>query len=248
MSRSLFIGRWQPFHEGHKALVGKVLDEGGQVLIAVRDTPISVKNPYNALDRVKRIQEIYGDNPNVDVIVIPDIKEVCYGRDVGWGVRRIRLTDQIEEVSATKIRDIKTKVIWLTGNVGAGKTSIAYLLKERLNAVILDGDEMRASISLEAGFSKKDRDLHNLRVARLANVLCNQGHNVVVSVIAPFKSTRDKVTELIDPYWIYIKGGEIADDKPYEEPDSPHIIVDPTEESLLESMEKIVKEIGDLKS
>lgn len=248
MSRSLFIGRWQPFHEGHKALIDKVLvEEGRPVLIAVRDTPISEKNPFNAEERVRRIREVYKENPLVEVIIIPDIKEVCYGRDVGWGIRRIRLSSQLEEVSATKIRNSKKGIIWLTGNVGSGKTSLAYLLKDRLNAIILDGDEMRASISLGAGFSKKEREEHNLRVARLAKVLCEQGHNVVVSVIAPFSSTRAKITKLIDPYWIYIKGGETGKDKPYEIPKKPNLIIDPTEESLLSSMEKIVKEVGDLK-
>ena len=45
MSKSLFIGRWQPFHDGHKELVESVLKEGGEIVIAVRDTPISESNP-----------------------------------------------------------------------------------------------------------------------------------------------------------------------------------------------------------
>ena len=244
MTNSLFIGRWQPFHDGHKELINHVLKEGKSVVIAVRDTEISEGNPYTAKECVKRIEEAYKDNPKVKVIIIPDISEVCYGRKVGWSIRRIRLDKQIEEISATKIRDSKKRVIWLTGNVGAGKTSIAYLLKERLNAIVLDGDEMRASISLGAGFSKEEREIHNLRVARLAKILCNQGHNVVVSVIAPFESTRKKIAEIINPYWIYIKGGEVSEDKPYEVPNSPDITINPTKESLLESMEKIVKEVA----
>lgn len=84
MSRSLFIGRWQPFHEGHKKLVDTVLDEGKTVLIAVRDTSVSEKDPYNVEERIQKIKTVYGNNPNVEVIGIPDIAEVCYGRDVGW--------------------------------------------------------------------------------------------------------------------------------------------------------------------
>ena len=244
MTNSLFIGRYQPFHNGHKALINHVLKEGRSVVIAVRNTEISESNPYPAKECVKRIKEVYKDNPKVKVIIIPDISEVCYGRKVGWSIRRIRLGEQIEEISATKIRDSKKRIIWLTGNVGAGKTSIAYLLKERLNAIVLDGDEMRASISLGAGFSKEEREIHNLRVARLAKTLCDQGHNVVVSVIAPFESSRRKIAEIINPYWIYIKGGEIGEDKPYEVPISPDITINPTKESLLESIEKIVKEVA----
>lgn len=243
MSRSLFIGRWQPFHEGHQKLIQSVLDENKPVLIAVRETPFDEKNPYNSEERIARIKEFYKDNQNVEVIPIPDIAEVCYGRDVGWGIRRVRLDKQTEEISATKIRAGKKGVVWLTGNVGAGKTSIAYLLKGPLNAVVLDGDEMRDSISLGAGFSKEDREAHNLRVARLAKVLVNQGHNVVVSVIAPFTGTRAKITEMINPFWIYVKGGETGSDKPYEPPEDPDLIINPDKESLLESMEKIVKEV-----
>lgn len=245
MSKSLFIGRWQPFHQGHKALVGVVLDESGKVVIAVRDTPISESNPYSLEERIARIKKEYKNNKNVEVIAIPDIKEVCYGRDVGWGIRRIRLGKQIEEISATKLRNSKKGIIWLTGNVGAGKTSIAYLLKERLNAVVLDGDELRVSISKDLGFSKEDRDEHNMRVARLAQILHNQGFNVVVSVIAPFQSTRDKITELIDPFWIYIKGGEVGENMPYEVPLNPNLVINPSEESLLASLDKIVKKIGE---
>ena len=246
MSKSLFIGRWQPFHDGHKALIGVVLDEGGKVVIAVRNTPISESNPYSVEERMARIKKAYKNNDNVEVISIPDIKEVCYGRDIGWGIRRIRMKKQIEEISATKIRNSKKGIIWLTGNVGSGKTSIAYLLKERLNAIILDGDELRASISTDLGFSKGDRDKHNMRVARLAKVLNEQGYNVIVSVIAPFQSTRNKISKLIYPFWIYIRGGKIGKNMPYEVPSSPDLTVDPSEESLLASLDKIVKKIGNL--
>ncbi|MBI4114846.1 MAG: adenylyl-sulfate kinase [Candidatus Niyogibacteria bacterium] len=246
MSKSLFIGRYQPFHDGHGALINSVLSEGGKVVIAVRDTPISEKNPYSVLERIATIKAKYKNNKNVEVISIPDIKEVCYGRDVGWGIRRIRLKKEIEEISATKIRNSQKRVIWFTGNVGSGKTSLAYLLKERLSAVVLDGDELRASISTDLGFSKKDRDVHNMRVARLAKVLNLQNFNVVVSVIAPFRSTRQKITEMIDPYWIYIKGGKRGKNMPYEIPKKPHLTINPSKEALLGSLEKIVKEIGNL--
>jgi adenylylsulfate kinase-like enzyme len=97
---------------------------------------------------------------------------------------------------------------------------------------------------LGAGFSRKDRNEHNLRVARLAKVLNDQGHNVIVSVIAPFQKTRDKIEQICDPYWIFIRGGAKGKDKPYEVPIDPDITIDPSEEALLESMERIVKTIG----
>ena len=74
------------------------------------------------------------------------------------------------------------RIIWLTGESGAGKTTLAKRLQEDWPCIILDGNEMRASISEGAGFSTDDRAEHNFRVARLARVLSKQ-MNVVVAVI-----------------------------------------------------------------
>jgi len=97
-------------------------------------------------------------------------------------------------------------IIWLSGNSGAGKTTIADAFrKKHPEWILLDGDDMRNSISLGAGFSKKDREEHNLRVARLAKILNGQGHNIIIAVIAPFQSTRDKINKIIECKWVYIK-------------------------------------------
>lgn len=105
MEYEMFIGRWQPFHQGHKKLIETVLNEGKNALIAIRDTKISDKNPYSAEERYQMIYEAMKDWGNrVRIITIPDIKNVIYGRDVGWGIREIRLDEQTESISATKIR------------------------------------------------------------------------------------------------------------------------------------------------
>ncbi|RME16554.1 MAG: adenylyl-sulfate kinase, partial [Bdellovibrio sp.] len=72
------------------------------------------------------------------------------------------------------------KVIWLTGLSGSGKSTIAKALKAKLeeqgNEVkILDGDELRRTISADLGFSPEDREKHNMRVIELANQLKNEG-------------------------------------------------------------------------
>ena len=106
MKYSLFIGRWQPFHKGHKTLIEKVLKEGKNVCIAIRDTRKSKNNPYDAYDRRRQIYRALNKWGPVKVktIIIPDIEEVCYGRKVGWGIREIRLDKKTENISATKIR------------------------------------------------------------------------------------------------------------------------------------------------
>lgn len=102
------------------------------------------------------------------------------------------------------IEDKKYKIIWLTGGSGSGKTTIAKELSQKTNSIILDGDEMRDSISLGAGFSREDRTEHNYRVARLAKILSKQS-NVIVSVICPIEEVRDKISEMLNPIWIYIE-------------------------------------------
>jgi len=103
MIYSLFIGRWQPFHEGHKKLIQTVLDEGKNVCIAIRDTPISEKNPYTAQEREERILAAFPRKqcdlescehesdcefmPQVKVIVIPDIQDL---RTKVWQISRCR--------------------------------------------------------------------------------------------------------------------------------------------------------------
>ena len=123
-------------------------------------------------------------------------------------------------------------IIWLTGNSGAGKTTIARNVKSSLDAagkrsVILDGNEMRDSISVGLGFSKEDREENNLRVARLAKVLEPQLDVVLVSVIAPFPDARAKIAEICDPTWVYVQRNLPEDpDRLYHPPESPTLTVD----------------------
>ena len=114
-------------------------------------------------------------------------------------------------------------IIWLTGASGAGKTTLAKALVKKLrNWIILDGDEMRDSISVGAGFDKKERIEHNLRVARLAKVLEKQGSNILVSVIAPFPDLREKVDLICSPEWVCLQGTheEKKYVNPYIQPDN----------------------------
>lgn len=111
MRRAFFIGRWQPFHEGHKKLIETALEKGEDVLIGVRDTVQDEKNPYTYDQRQKQIYAMMGDwnrPPNrpdrIRLIKIPDISAVCYGRDVGYEIRKIQLDAEIEAISGTKIR------------------------------------------------------------------------------------------------------------------------------------------------
>lgn len=102
--KSLIIGRFQPFHEGHKKLIQTVLDEGKSVVVGVRDTPKSEDNPYRFEERSRMIRDSFPDKHRVHILKLPDINEVVHGRKVGWKVREIRLDEETERISGTEIR------------------------------------------------------------------------------------------------------------------------------------------------
>jgi adenylylsulfate kinase-like enzyme len=108
--------------------------------------------------------------------------------------------------------------------------------------IVLDGDEMRASISLEEGLSAEDRRRHNLRVARLAKVLQAQGCLVVVAVIAPFRSVREEIDTICAPRWLYVeRSGLSAADRPYEPPLHPDAAICTDMGSVRENVRKFVE-------
>lgn len=243
---SLFVGRWQPFHKGHQTLIETVLKRGKPVIIAIRDTEISEKNPYSTYERWTMIQKALAKYKElVKIVVIPDIDEICYGRDVGYTIRKIDLDKKIEGISGTKTRENNkpTKpIIWLTGQTGAGKTTLARALSKEIGATVLDGDEMRNTISQGLGFSKEDRETHNLRVARLAKAL-SKHTPVIVAVIAPFADAREKINDVIKPIWVYVKKNLPRNkNKPYEVPENPHLVVDSDKQKTPDQV-KIILEL-----
>ena len=102
MQYSLIIGRFQPWHEGHRALVQSVLDDGKIPCVAIRDTMKDDNNPYSVSEREEMIRK---DFPDIKIITVPDISEVVYGRKVGYGIREVHLHPDIEAISGTNIRN-----------------------------------------------------------------------------------------------------------------------------------------------
>lgn len=100
---ALFIGRWQPFHNGHKHIVDQAINAGDRVCIAIRDTPISPSDPFSVENRVEMVRAVY--NSGVRIVVIPDIKSVNIGRKVGYEVNRVEVPEDVGQVSATAIRE-----------------------------------------------------------------------------------------------------------------------------------------------
>jgi cytidyltransferase-like protein len=106
---SLFVGRWQPLHAGHKEMFQQVLDEGGNVLIAIREVQdLDSKNPFSSLEVMGNIMEEYKEQieqKRVRVMILPDICSVDFGRGVGYDIIEHIPPPEISEISATKIRE-----------------------------------------------------------------------------------------------------------------------------------------------
>jgi hypothetical protein len=105
-------------------------------------------------------------------------------------------------------------ITWITGNSGAGKTTLAKKILRADGGILLDGDDMRSCWSL--GFSKEDRIENNLRIAHIARVLEKQGFNVVVATICPYVALRAQVKEITNCRFISLDGGKIGEQYPYE--------------------------------
>lgn len=103
---TLMIGRYQPFHDGHFALFLEAIKRSGQVVIAVRDTGgTDEKNPFDfqfVKDQIDRKLKNYIGQ--YVVMLIPNITNVVYGRDVGYLIEKVDLGTEIESISATEIR------------------------------------------------------------------------------------------------------------------------------------------------
>lgn len=105
---SMFIGRWQPWHSGHKWLIDQRLNEGKNVLICIRDIKPDEKNPFTAQEveaNIKRELWQYLTNETVKVMIIPDIESVNFGRGVGYDIIEHIPPQEIGDISATKIRE-----------------------------------------------------------------------------------------------------------------------------------------------
>ena len=284
---ALFIGRWQPFHLGHKYLVDKALEKGKNVAIAVRETELSDKNPFTVEQRIEMIKKVYGDK--VNVFAICDIESVNIGRKVGYDINRIDVPDDIEKISGTETRKevIPTNVpdevrayvasvsptFWFFGLPCSGKSTLAkelekHFLDKSRRVFHLDGDLLRDGLNKDLGFSSEDREENLRRAAHLAKLLNETGHMVMCSFITPTEKTREMVKEIIpNVKMIYVKcsleecirrdvkgmyekakRGEIKEftgiNAPFEEPESPDLLIDSEEMGVEESIERIIERVG----
>ena len=108
MKYSLFIGRWQPWHEGHRWLIDQRLKEGKKVWIAIRDVEPNENQPWTPQEVLDNLSKELIDLLNegkIKITIVPDIESINYGRGVGYEIIEHVPPNQVEEISATKIRE-----------------------------------------------------------------------------------------------------------------------------------------------
>ena len=103
---AIFVGRFQPYHQGHILLIMQKINEGVPALIMVRDIIPDAKNPFTTEQTVEMIEKYHAaKGHDVQVIIIPDIESVNFGRGVGYEINEFTPPENIGWISATGIRN-----------------------------------------------------------------------------------------------------------------------------------------------
>jgi adenylyl-sulfate kinase len=178
---------------------------------------------------------------------------------------------QVDAVKRSDIKGHKPMLLWFTGLSGSGKSTIANAVEVALNekgihTYLLDGDNVRAGLNGDLGFSSADREENIRRIGEVANLMVDAGLVVLASFVSPFRSDRERVKKTVgqenyvevyvntpleecerrDVKGLYKKAraGEIADftgiSSPYEAPVSPDIDIETKDLSVPESAQIVV--------
>lgn len=162
--------------------------------------------------------------------------------------------------------------VWFTGLSGAGKTTICQAVEKELRAQghqieVLDGDIVRENLTKGLGFSKEDRDENIRRIGFVAHLLTRNGVVVLVSAISPYRTAREEVRQTIGDFVeVYVstplevceqrdvkglykraRAGQIKQftgiDDPYEPPLNPEVDCKTQQETLEQSVEKVLSSL-----
>jgi bifunctional enzyme CysN/CysC len=170
--------------------------------------------------------------------------------------RHIQLEDySISEVDRCRQNGHRSGVLWLSGLSGSGKSTLARELQQRLfykgcQVFVLDGDNMRAGLCADLGFSPAERSENIRRVGEVAALFAQAGMIVITAFISPYAADRQRARQAYshhfheiyiqadidicvkrDPKGLYAKAkrGEINDftgvSAPFEEPVSPDLVI-----------------------
>lgn len=164
----------------------------------------------------------------------------------------------------------RSGVFWLTGLSGSGKSTVGLAVERALFEAgvavkLLDGDDVRAGLCSDLGFSLEDRRENVRRIASVARLFCDSGFVVLCTFVSPTRAIRELARETIgeqDFHEVYVaadlaaceqrdvKGlyararrGEIRGftgiDSPYEAPEAPALVLDTSRETVAESATRL---------
>ncbi len=146
---------------------------------------------------------------------------------------------------------MENKVIWLTGQPGSGKTTLALSLEKKIKSkdsstkiMIIDGDDLR-DITINKDYSKKGREKNITTAQKIAHFLFNKNFIVIVSLVAPYKELREKFKSIAPVLEVYlhtteIRGREKFFAEDYEPPVKNFINMDTTEKTIEECVNEIL--------
>ncbi|MBW4419763.1 MAG: adenylyl-sulfate kinase [Myxacorys californica WJT36-NPBG1] len=181
-------------------------------------------------------------------------------------------TDQLDPIECHFTNQHYGLTVWFTGLSGAGKTTISQqvnkkLIEQGLKVEHLDGDLVRQTLTKGLGFSQCDREENIRRIGFVAHLLTRNDVIVLVSAISPYRATRQEVRQQIGAFievfvhaplavceqrdvkglYYRARAGELQQftgiDAPYEPPLNPEVICSTTEETIEESVAKVMHAI-----
>ena len=109
---------------------------------------------------------------------------------------------EVDKLGRVGLKGHRPAVLWLTGLSGAGKSTIANGVEQRLNALgahtyLLDGDNIRGGLNRDLGFTDADRVENVRRVAEVSGLFVDAGLIAIVALISPFRSERQTARECV---------------------------------------------------
>ncbi len=115
----------------------------------------------------------------------------------------VRQALKIDKAARSHALGQRPCVLWMTGLSGAGKSTVADRVEQKLHAqgrrtYLLDGDNVRLGLNRDLGFTERDRVENIRRVAEVAKLMADAGLIVIVSFISPFRSDRSMARDLVE--------------------------------------------------
>ncbi len=104
----MYVGRWQPWHDGHQWLIDQQLNEEKNVLLCIGDVEVNENQPWTAQQIYENLTVVHKEKieeGKIKLMIIPDIESVNYGRGVGYQIIEHVPPTEIHDISATKIRE-----------------------------------------------------------------------------------------------------------------------------------------------